>query len=111
MNDAIFRDPQGRVLYRYNVLLERWDAMKSRPCVTGGNMHGSMLFLSRTCRDVMYRLLVERGENVRRSRTGPCEIHPQYIEDYVGLSREDVGFGNMVYNSRFGNLYALDEVY
>lgn len=68
------------------------------------------LFQDKEKRDARYKELRVAGKKVIRSSTGPQQIHPQYVEDYVGAAKYDTGFGNMVYKTFFKNLYVVEEV-
>jgi hypothetical protein len=69
-----------------------------------------LLFMDKAKRDARYFELKAEGRNLRRSTTGPQQIHPQYVEDFTGCEKDDTGFGNTVYKTYFKNLYLVEEV-
>ena len=66
------------------------------------------LYQDKAKRDARAKELKAQGLNVVRSTTGPQQIHPQYVEDYVGAAKLDTGFGNTVYKTGFSNLYKVE---
>lgn len=70
----------------------------------------SELYKNKSIRDERYAELRAQGRIVRRSSTGMCMIHPQYIADFVGPEKSELGIANYVYKMRFENLYSLEEV-
>lgn len=67
-------------------------------------------YISKEKRDQRYSQLKKECYNVIRRTTGPCQIHPQYIQDFEGPEKNDTGFGNTVYKTYFKNLYIVEEV-
>ena len=66
-------------------------------------------YQSKANRDARYKELKAQGVKAFRSTTGPQQIHPQYVEDFVGPEKNDTGFGNTVYKTYFKNLYVVEE--
>lgn len=64
-------------------------------------------YISREKRDARAKALQDRGHVVKRSVWANQLLHPQYVEDYVGLEKEDTGLGNRVYKTKFPKLYAI----
>lgn len=71
-------------------------------------MANSELYAEKANRDRRAKELRVQGFSVRRSSTGPQQIHPMYLEDRKqGLTAEDRGFGNTIYKTYFPNLYEV----
>lgn len=71
------------------------------------------LFMNQTNRNNRVKELKLQGVNVRKSSTGHCLLHPQYVVDYaketeITLTAQDKGFGNTIYKTGFKNLYSYD---
>lgn len=71
------------------------------------------LFINQKTRNAVVKDLKSKGVNVRRTSTGTCLLHPQYVVDYekergIKLTDADKGFGNTIYKTGFKNLYTYD---
>ena len=66
-------------------------------------------YISKDKRDARYHELRKQGKNVIRSTMAPCQLHPQYVKDFVGPEKDDTFVENMVYKMYFPRLYILEE--
>jgi hypothetical protein len=71
------------------------------------------LFMNQMNRNKRVKELKAQGVGVRKSSTGACLLHHQYIVDYQTetgtiLTKQDKGFGNAIYKTGFKNLYSYD---
>src|SRR3970040_392874 len=57
-------------------------------------------------RDRAFTMVKAAGLNARRSTSRNQQIHPEYVEDYVG--KIETGFGNVMYETLFPVLYVLE---
>ncbi len=73
-------------------------------------MRISELYQSKEKRDARYEELKAQGVKCKRGTTGPQQIHPQYVTDFIGSEKDDVGVGNMVYKTYFKQLYKLEQL-
>lgn len=67
-------------------------------------------YQDKTRRDARYKELKAQGRNVIRSMSyGSC-LHPQYVQDYVGVEKNDTGIGNTIYKTYFPKLYTVETI-
>jgi hypothetical protein len=63
-------------------------------------------FQTKANRDARAKELKAQGYTAIRRSSGPCELHPEYIKDWVKFV--DKGFGNTQYKTYFANTYTVD---
>lgn len=70
-----------------------------------------LLFQNKENRDKKFKELksLNNGSfNFKRSSITNQLIHPQYVEDFEGSEKSDVGLGNIVYKTHFPKLYKIE---
>ena len=65
-----------------------------------------LVFQSKANRDRAFTMVKAAGLNARRSTSRNQQVHPEYVEDYVG--KIETGFGNVMYETVFPVLYRLE---
>jgi hypothetical protein len=66
------------------------------------------LYQNKTNRDNRAKELVKLGLIVKRYSVRNQALHPMYVKDYgLELTKEDIGFGNDIYDTMFSNLYGV----
>lgn len=72
------------------------------------SMNNHENYSTQQARNKRAKELQAKGYLVRKSSTGPCELHPMYIEDLKHtFDGQDTGFGNVVYKTYFKNVYQV----
>ena len=65
-------------------------------------------YLSKEKRNLRAKELRDHGYTVKVRASYNQQIHPQYINDWVGPEKNDTGFGNEVYKTFVAKLYGLE---
>ena len=67
-------------------------------------------YLSIEKRNARVKDLRSKGYLVKVHASYNQQIHPRYINDWVGPEKDDTGFGNEVYKTFVAKLYGLEAI-
>jgi hypothetical protein len=67
---------------------------------------GRLSFMVKANRDRAFNLLSAKGVRARKTSSSNQRIHPEYVEDYVGVI--ETGFGNTMYQTPFKKLWKIE---
>ena len=68
------------------------------------------LYQGREARDTEFKRLKDQGLNPKKYTVRNQLLHPMYVEDLkAGLTEEDCGFGNTIYQTHFKVLYGVKD--